>query len=796
MVDVITLYESTEMAFDTNGLGSLSEATKCNVKEERNGSYELEMVYPINGKRYNDIKLRRIILAKPNPYTRSQPFRIYNITKPINGLVTIRAEHVRYDLSGYPVSDIISNRASQALSLMVNSTPVPCPFTTWSDRTQNGTFIVTTPQSILSRLGGNEGSVLDVFGGEYEFDRFEIKLHKARGKNRGVSIDYGKNLTDLTQEENCSNVYTGVYPFWVGTDENGSNVMVELPNKIVYVEGKFSFSRILILDVSSDFESMPTKQQLEARAKKYINDNNIGIPKIDLKVSFVQLTQSEEYADFEMLEQVQLCDTVRVSFPLLGVEATAKVISTDFDAISGKYNSITLGDEKPTNFIESIATAEKKLEDQVTLTQVEQVANHTAKLINGAFGGNVMLNYLDGSDKPYEILIMDTDNIKTARKIWRWNQGGLAYSNSGYEGPWIVGMNALGEINGALIAADSINGNSIESGSIDVAALRGAENIVNRWEIENFMNYAEQGQLWLKFDMKDNTGLWIGRIDSQFLVNVTNERMAFVQNDKYAQAIQLGSNPASLAPYWLSTDEYDGKALFLTKVNSDPGHYEFTADIVDGSPIWKDNNGFSVNLRDYGIGYRGRPAKDDIIRVDLYDDYKTGRVVAYISNNKLLIKDAHIKESLSFGKDEEPPTSEVIVGADLSNIAYTDETGVQFITAVSNAVGAYDFVYVDQGNPTWDDMDDRTWDDLGNMTWDDLGRKYWTLNNAEVRTSFDEQTDITTFLDYGFTVEGTPSAGDRLRITYSAIPVANFAFIPNKNGSLKFKWVGPSEPET
>ena len=212
MVDtIIRLFESSSNAFQTNGLGTLPDAITCKVTEERNGSFELEMTYPITGKRYSDISLRRIIVAKSNPYSEPQPFRIYSITKPINGIVTIRAEHISYDLSGYPVGPIKAGSVIDAFNQIKAGSVIECPFSFWSDTVVLAQMQTDKPSSIRALLGGTSGSVLDVYRGEYEFDGYSVRLWHGRGDNRGVSIRYGKNLTDLNQEENCSNIYTGVY---------------------------------------------------------------------------------------------------------------------------------------------------------------------------------------------------------------------------------------------------------------------------------------------------------------------------------------------------------------------------------------------------------------------------------------------------------------------------------------------------------------------------------------------------------------------------------------------------------
>lgn len=465
MVDsLIRLYESTETEFTTNGIGGLPDATKCIVKEERNGEFELTMTYPIDGKRYSDISLRRIILAKPNPYDDPQPFRIYAITKPINGIVTVNAEHISYDLSGFPVAPFEANNIQEAFTKLKtqSASTFTCPFTFSTDKTTTAKMTVPKPVSIRSLLGGSEGSILDVYGGgEYTFDKFNINLNQHRGANNGVSIRYGKNLTDIKQEENCSSVYTGVYPYWY-SNETG---VAELTERIIYAEGTYNFSRILPLDLSSSFDELPSEAMLRAEAKRYMEDNNIGVPKVSIDVSFVQLAQSKEYEQITLLEKVKLCDTVNVEFPELNVSATAKCIATEYDVLTDKYTKLSLGDAK-SNLAATIASQPKEVTTKIeeATSALTKAINNATSLITGGQGGYVVLRSSSGGKYPDEILIMDTKDVNTATKVWRWNQNGLGYSSNGYNGDFETAITMDGAIVAKFITVDKLSANRIAGG--------------------------------------------------------------------------------------------------------------------------------------------------------------------------------------------------------------------------------------------------------------------------------------------------------------------------------------------
>ena len=312
-----------------------------------------------------------------------------------------------------------------------------------------------------SLLGGVDGSILDVYGGEYEFDKFNVKLWNKRGADRGVSIRYGKNLTDLKQEENCSSVYTGVYPFWYSEQEG----LVQLNEKIVKASGTYNFTRIYPLDLSQEWQEKPNQEQLRARANSYMKANNIGVPAVSLTVSFVQLSQSTEYAKYALLEDVHLCDTVSVEFPELNVSATAKCIKTIYDAISNKYVSIELGESR-TNLASTISDQKQAISDTITKTFMQQAIENATQLISGGLGGYVIMHSSTGGKYPDEILIMDTDDIATAKKVWRWNKGGLGYSSTGYNGPFALAMTQDGQIVADFVKTGTMSANRINGGTL------------------------------------------------------------------------------------------------------------------------------------------------------------------------------------------------------------------------------------------------------------------------------------------------------------------------------------------
>lgn len=427
------LFSAEATTFRTQGAGALKDALACRVTEERNGGFELELAYPISGRHFEEISQRSIIAAKPNPIDDPQPFRVYRITKPIGGICTIYARHITYDLAGIPVEPLTANAASAALAALTAQTVIPSPFTLDTDMAATGTFTVAVPSSVRQLMGGVEGSIIDVYGGEWRYgyagDPYHVRLMASRGADRGVQIRYGKNLIDLKQEENIAGVYTAVFPFWADAE---SVVMTE--DRIVQAPGSYSFQRILPLDLSAEFVEAPTPAQLQAAAEAYVASAGIGTPEVSLSVSFVPLGQTTEYAGLAMLESVSLCDTVHVVFEALGVNATAKVVRTVYNVLTGRYDRIDIGSARA-SVADTIAgqTAEISRVTNGVPNIYRTAINLATDKITGNLGGYVVLHDSDGDGEPDEILIMDTPDIETAVNVWRFNQQGLAHSSTGYD---------------------------------------------------------------------------------------------------------------------------------------------------------------------------------------------------------------------------------------------------------------------------------------------------------------------------------------------------------------------------
>ena len=501
------LYEKTETSFTTNGIGRLSDAISCVVTEERNGAYELEMEYFEGGAHAAEIDIDSIIFAKPAAFSTNQPFRVYKITKPLNKRFKIYARHISYDLANVIVMPCGPYQgAATALPGMAANTTGMEGFTIGTvTASQTGTFEVNAPASFRNWIGGREGSILDIYGGELEWDKKAVKLHQNRGTNRGLTLRYGKNISDISQEQDNDWTVTGLVPFYKDANE----VVLTLPEKAVYKTGASytTPTRLNSLDCQSMIDEQAireanpsdTEAQIEGKlinamrtaAQAYADANLSGAPDSSIVVSFINLGDTEEYkAEKSLFTQAGLCDTVTVYFERLGISAQEKIIKTVYNTLLERFESLTIGKARANlgdkfgsisaSVSGSAAATDKHAAEMAAEREAAAIAAAEANaaaaiaantaLITGVEGGYVRVNR-DANGKPYEILIMDDPDIAQAVKLWRWNINGLGYSETGYNGTYTTALSMAGIFNTDFIAANTLSGTTIIAGTLDAGKI-------------------------------------------------------------------------------------------------------------------------------------------------------------------------------------------------------------------------------------------------------------------------------------------------------------------------------------
>ena len=359
------LYPATERTFSNNGLGGLPNATKCTVTKKRNtpGGYYLEMEYPIDGLHYKDLAVERIIYASPEVDKHPQPFRVERISRPMNGIVTVYAPHVSAALQKAVTYGTYTNKLpSVAIDYFLGRIIPVSEREKWTiyypsnyKVDDNRTVTFNEPVSMMDVLMGVEGSLLDTFGGEYDFDHWTIKVERNLGKDTGIEVRYGVNMVDMNAETDASELITAVVPYWSGTVDNTDTVVIgdQCTSKNA---ASFSYTRCVPLDVSQEFDSSdtaPTKEQVTAKGQAFINKSTRSSIPMSLDVQYIPITEDIG------ARNISLFDTVKVVHPDLGVSATEKVVETQFNVLTERYDKITIGSIKQ-SIVDTIAKMIKK----------------------------------------------------------------------------------------------------------------------------------------------------------------------------------------------------------------------------------------------------------------------------------------------------------------------------------------------------------------------------------------------------------------------------------------------------
>lgn len=440
------------------GVGNLTDCISATVTEERNGAYELALTYPANGIHAEEIQPNRIIKAKPNYTDNPQLFRIYKVGKTMAGQFTVYAQHISYDLSGKIITTGTAASCVAACALLEGAAG---SFTITTDKTVSAPFKIAAPSSVRSWFGGKEGSLLDVYGSaEWQYDNYACSLKQARGADRGVEIRYGKNLAQLSQELNMENLCTGVYPYYIdsntGTVTTGAKVATGLVLDV---------DKDRAVDFSNDVNpesATPILTQLANLAAAYVANNNFTDVVNSITLDFVQVG--------ELKNRVDLCDTVHIYFEALGITASAKCVTTVWDVLQERYTQTTFGNPR-VNIADTLAEAARTLQETPTASNMQKAIQRATDLISGNLGGFVVWHDSDGDGYPDEILVMDTADINTATRVWRWNVSGLGFSSSGYAGPYrTLALTMDGEIVADAITTGVLNANLIKAGVIEDVA--------------------------------------------------------------------------------------------------------------------------------------------------------------------------------------------------------------------------------------------------------------------------------------------------------------------------------------
>lgn len=334
------IYAPANRTYDTMGLGTLPDCLSCSVSEVLNGAYDLDLVYAADGLRAEYLEPDYIIYAPHDESNGLQPYRIYSVERTLDRRITVKAHHVSYALNHTWCEPFTADTLQLALNQLKGHMDPSSPFTFWTTRVVQANYTQATPAMVRERLGGVQGSILDVYGGQYEWDHFRVINHARRGADNGVTIAYGKDLTALSLVSDNSSLFTRLYPYWYR-----DGVLVEATSKVLdaTVPGYISYQRAKAVDLTDKFDAQPTPAELETAARAYLTANAVVEPVVSVSAEYYPLWQASGYEGLEHLARVHLGDTVRVDCRDLGVDVTTNVTGLTYDVLGERYAGVTIG---------------------------------------------------------------------------------------------------------------------------------------------------------------------------------------------------------------------------------------------------------------------------------------------------------------------------------------------------------------------------------------------------------------------------------------------------------------------
>lgn len=604
---IAILYSATETRFDTNGLGGLKDAISCKVTEKINGTYELEMDYPVTGQHFSEIKENRLIYAVPREGADPEPFEIYRIGKELNGKVTIYAWHISYKLNMVPVRPFTAQSPSQALMHIESNAVAPIGFTLTADTAKTGKYSLTVPKSVRAVIG----EIVSKYKLEVEWTKDRVHLTDRRGADNGVKIAYSKNLISASTDSDISDTVTGILPYWTGFEAGSNQTKVIIGDNVITDNthvGLYSYNRIISYDFSNWFEEnyTPTKAELETAAAQYLANYQTGLADEETTFNFAPLWLSEEYKGRSAVERISIGDTVHVVDDNIKMNVVARVVETTWNVLKERYDALICGKAK-NNIAEQIQTVKDSILDEVpSKTDLQIAIEEATDLITGNKGGFIQFKY-DAEGKPYEFLIMDSEDEQTATNVWRFNQSGFGHSSTGYNGPYTLAMTQDGKIVADFITAGTLNAAVIKAGMLRDAAGK------NYWNLDTG-----------EFSLQSGAEIG-GKTINQYLNDSLTQRSVFnaLTNNGQTQGIYLQNGKIYINASYIKSGTIDANRIYL----EDTMRVHYTS-LSDDTLYWGGNlGGDSFPYRQVVSGGYGDEDYADVI--GFFSHYGSGSSYTY-----------------------------------------------------------------------------------------------------------------------------------------------------------------------
>ena len=249
-----------------------------------------------------------------------------------------------------------------------------------TDIVNSDDFTLDTPTSMRAALLDGEDSIKGTYGGDLIFDNYRVELKQVGGEDRDVTINYGVDLIDMTQEENISEMITGILGYYKRstTDEQYESNPVIYASDVSYGPGEYTIQRIEPIDLSEYFpDAVPTPAQLKAKADEWVTKEKVGEPEISLTVRYATLGQD-----------VRMHDAITVCFPKMFTDPKgykAKVVKYKYNVLLERCEEIEVGHAKAGSLF-NLMDASKLRKGLVPPARIQNGSITSDKIANGGVG--------------------------------------------------------------------------------------------------------------------------------------------------------------------------------------------------------------------------------------------------------------------------------------------------------------------------------------------------------------------------------------------------------------------------
>lgn len=447
------LYSPTDTDFAAGGIGVLSDCKKCLVTEEANGSYTVELSFPINAKFSSQLEDHNYqIKCKPNATDDFHIFYIYNHYKDMaTGLLYVYGKSRTMKLGNRAVKKLEFERATcqEAMKYLEKSMDQSSDIRLFSDINRVGSTSIEVSNP-LKCIKGIDGSLSQIFGGEMKHEPFQLSLLNRRGRDHVTTFRYRKNLTGLKVEINFDGLLTRIFPYAdVQNNEGETERIFGNPvdsSNINKYDGEIYSEYVQF----TEDQGVTDKKSLNEVAKKYFSSMNPNCdqPNVTIELNIRKMEDTVLSKRFQKFREVGLFDTFDIFHERFKINITAQITKVVYDALSERVESLEAGDTKYTFFEKQKQEISDTLKGYTGKKYASDFIDVVTNIISGNDGGHVIWW---PKNRPTDLFFCDHPKLEEAKLVLRINKSGIGFSSKGWQGPFDTAWTLDGKFNGNFI---------------------------------------------------------------------------------------------------------------------------------------------------------------------------------------------------------------------------------------------------------------------------------------------------------------------------------------------------------